>query len=43
MHAGAYLLKPQIGELILGGHGQTSPDMPKEAIKTLRSEKLKEV
>ena len=41
LHAGTYLLKLHIDYVILGGHGQASPDMPKEAIKTLRSQKLK--
>ena len=43
MHAGTYLLKPQIDVVISGGYGQACPGMPKEAIETLRSQKLKEV
>ena len=33
----------QVDEVILGRRGQACPDMPKEAIKTLRSQKLKKV
>ena len=43
MHAGTYLLKLQIEDGILDGCGQACPGMPKEAIKSLRSQKLKEV
>ena len=43
MHAGTYLAKLQIDGVILGGRGQACPGMPKEAIKTLISQKLKEV
>ena len=38
-----YLLKLQIDDVILGGHGQVCPGMPKEAIKTLRSQKQKDI
>ena len=41
MHAGTYLLKLQIDNMIVGGCGQACPDMPKEAVKTLRSQKQK--
>ena len=34
LHAGTYLLKLQIDDVILGGHVQIYPGMPKEAIKT---------
>ena len=34
LHAGKYLLKLQLNEVILGGHGQACPGTPKEAIKT---------
>ena len=34
LHAGTYLLKLQIDDLILGGRVQVYPGMPKEAIKT---------
>ena len=43
MHVVTYLLKLQIDDVVIVGHVQASPDMPKEAIKTLRSQKLKEV
>ena len=43
LHAGIYLLKLQIHFVILGGHGQACPGMPKEAIRTLRSQKLKKL
>ena len=33
-HPGTYLLKLHIYDVILGGHNQTCPGMPKEAIKT---------
>ena len=33
-HAGTYLLKLQINDVILGGCGQACPDIPKETIKT---------
>ena len=39
MNAGTYLVKLQI-DVIFGGCGQVYPSMPKEAIKTLRSQKL---
>ena len=41
LHAGAYLLKLQIDNVIVGGCGQACPGMPKEAIKTFRSQKQK--
>ena len=41
MHAGTYLLKLQIDNMIVGGCGQACPDMPKETVKTLRSQKQK--
>ena len=34
LHAGIYLLKLQIDDMILGGCGQACPGMPKEAIRT---------
>ena len=34
LHAGTYLLKLQIDDVILGGCGQPFPDMPKDTIKT---------
>ena len=34
LHAGIYLLKLQIDDVILGGCGQACPGMPKEAIRT---------
>ena len=44
LHAGTYLLKLQIFDVILGGRGQTFPGMPKkETIKMLRSQKLREL
>ena len=43
MHAVTYLLTLQIDYVILDGCGQACPGMPKEAIKTLRTQKLKEV
>ena len=43
LHTGTYLLKLQIDDVILGGDGQPCPGMPKEAIKTLRSQKLKKL
>ena len=43
LHAGTYLLKLQIDHMILGGCIQACPDIPKEAIEILRSQKLKEV
>ena len=43
MDTGLCILKPQIDDVISGGYGQACPGMPKEAIKTLRSQKLKEV
>ena len=41
LHAGTYLLKLQIDDVILHEWGQACPGMPKEAIETLRSQKLK--
>ena len=35
MYAGAYLLKLQIDDVVLGGRGQSCPGMPKKAIKTI--------
>ena len=43
VHAGTYLSKLQIEDMILGGRGLACSGMPKEAIKTLRSQKLKKV
>ena len=43
MHAVTYLLKLQIEDVILDGCGQACQGMSKETVKTLRSEKLKEV
>ena len=43
LHAGTYLLKLQVDHMILGGQGQTCLGIPKVAIKTLRSQKIKEV
>ena len=43
LHAGTYLLKIQIDDVVLGGRGQAYPCMLREAIKTLRSQKLKEI
>ena len=43
MHAGTYLAKLQIDDVILRWRGQAFPGMTKEAIKTSRSQKLKEV
>ena len=34
LHAGTYMLKLQIDDVILGGCGQACLGMPKEAIKT---------
>ena len=34
LHAGIYLLKQQIDDVILGGRGQVWPSMPKYAFKT---------
>ena len=42
MHAVKYLLNLQIDDVILGGRSQACPWMPKQAIKTLRSQKNKE-
>ena len=39
LHAGTYLLKLHIDNVIVGGCGQACPGMPKEAIKTFRSQK----
>ena len=41
MHAGTYLLELQIDDVSSGGHNKACPCIPKEAIKTLRSQKLK--
>ena len=41
LQAGTYLLKLQIDNVIVGGCGQACPGMPKEAIKTFRSQKQK--
>ena len=38
-----YLLTLQIDDVSLDGHGQVCPGMPKEATKTLISQKLMEV
>ena len=43
LHGGTYLLKLQIDDVILVERSQASPSMPKETIKTLRSQKLREV
>ena len=43
LHGGTYLLKLQIDDVILVECSQASPSMPKETIKTLRSQKLREV
>ena len=43
LHAGTYLLKLQVDHVILGGRGQACLGIPKGAIKTLRSQKIKEV
>ena len=43
LHAGTYILKFQIDDVILGGHAQVCPSMHKEAIKNLRSQKLEEM
>ena len=43
LYAGTYLLKLQIDDVILQEWGQASLGMPKEAIKTLRCQKLKEL
>ena len=43
MYADTYLLKLQINDVMLGGCGQACPGMPKEAFKTLASQKLIEV
>ena len=43
LHAGTYLSYLQIDDVILSGPGQACPGMLKEAIKTIRSQKLKEV
>ena len=42
VHAVKYLLNLQIDDVILGGRSQACPWMPKQAIKTLRSQKNKE-
>ena len=41
LHAGTYLLELQIDDVSSGGHNKACPCIPKEAIKTLRSQKLK--
>ena len=43
LYAGIYLLKLQIDDVILHEWGQACPGMLKEAIKTLRSQKLMKV
>ena len=43
LHAGTYLLKLQIDDVILHKWGQACSGTPKEAFKTLRSQELKEV
>ena len=43
LHAGTYLLKLQIDDVILNGWGQVSPGMPKKAFETLISQKQREV
>ena len=43
LYAGTYLLKLQINNVILGGHDQLCPFMPKEGIKALKSQKLRKV
>ena len=41
LHAGTCLLKLEFHEKILNGRDQACPGIPKEAIETLKSEKLK--
>ena len=43
LHAGTYLLKLQIDDLILGGRGQASAGMSKGAFKTLICQKPMEL
>ena len=43
LHASTHLLTLQIDDVILYGRGQACTGMPREAAKTLRSQKLKEV
>ena len=43
MHAGKFALKIQVHGVHLGGCDQACPGMHKKAIKTLRSQNLKEV
>ena len=46
MHAGSYLLKLKIDYVSFSDYGQTCPDMPKDAFKTLISlisQKLMEI
>ena len=43
LYAGTYILKLQIVDVILGGCGQVYLSMSKGAIKTLRSQKLKDL
>ena len=43
LHAGTYLLKLQIDDVILYEWSQACQGMPKDVIKTLKSQKLKEV
>ena len=43
LHAGACLLKIKIDDVILNEWGQACPDMLKETIKSLISQKLKEL
>ena len=40
LHVGKHPLRLQIGHVILGGHGQGSPDMPKEVFISLISQDL---
>ena len=42
-YAGTYLLKLEFDDKILNGCDQACPGIPKEAIGTLKSQKLKEV
>ena len=37
MHAALYLLRLQIDHVVLDGHGQACPDMPKDAFETYTS------
>ena len=38
-----FCMQVHIDDVFLGGRGQSYPGMPKEAIRTLRSQNLKEV